>query len=138
MRDFSITLHSLKNGWAFIKAANDSRDKVFAISYVGGDALSGLIDSAINSLNGYQYQTKFLLEPEEIVFATQPDEHDKILINMGKEVFSCTKANYARQILNFFDSYLHEQSKEEYHKQWHDEFPEQKLQTLRSIFHAQK
>ena len=138
MQKTFISLQTLSNGWANIKFSGDTTEKVFILSYVGGDCLSALIDSAISVLAVCEYKSKFLLEPEEIWFCVKPLADNKLEINVGSELFHSTKEAYVRQILKIFDTYLFLYNIEEYFKEWHYAFPQQKLLQLRTMFRARK
>lgn len=138
MNDFSISLDLLEHGWADISISDATQEETFTASYVGEDALSNLIDTAIRLSNGQGSTISFYLEPEIVSWQINVHDDNCFALQIGKLKFHGSIKRYIRQILRLFDSYLLLHSENDYRAQWGHVFPHIKLAHLRSLLRSRR
>ena len=137
MYNFSMSLMSLEHGWANISIRDDVSSDTYMVSYVGPDALAGIVDTAIRLSRGQDSEIIFFLEPEKIPCWVKAQEDGTFLLSVQGLSFRGSSRRYIRQVLKMFDQYMHTYGESEYVKQWHHPYPSGKLEMLRMLLHSE-
>jgi len=102
-------------------------------------AIDGLIHIAISLLNGADCEKTVFNYPAGIaLFKGRMKPDGNIELRIDDTVFTCPLGRYVRQLLKSFDSIAHEHSGSDDKSEWYRLLPPQRLELLRSLFHAKK
>jgi len=141
-------------GSAFVTFSSGDVSIWVEFESLSDDALSGLIEIGVRMLRGYKSYTytNHLCDSlpvrgfyEAVITIQASMGSDKIVelkiqdTSAGREaVFTCPLIRYVKQVLKMFDSYKYEHGADEYNAEWYSHFPEQRLELLRDLYHANK
>ena len=152
--DFCLSMTGPNGGGAFVTFASGDVSIWVEFESLMDDALSGLIEIGVRMLRGYKSYTYTNLIGEisppagssQYVISVQasmkPDEIIELEIKDTSEdrdvIIVCPLLRYVKQVLKLFDSYKYEHGADEYEARWYHSFPEERLELLRDLYHANK